>query len=62
MTKAQNRRKLGRLGEVVPQHVSDNGRNPSMAGVSVGADDGIRTRDPHLGKVLKLVSSVAPVS
>ncbi len=25
---------------------------------SLGADDGIRTRDPHLGKVLRAVSSV----
>src|SRR5690606_14155138 len=25
---------------------------PQQAGVPIGADDGIRTRDPHLGKVM----------
>src|SRR5271165_3393830 len=29
-------------------------------GLSPGADDGIRTRDPHLGKVLGMVQPVRP--
>ena len=29
-----------------------NNRTPCVAGGSIGADDEIRTRDPHLGKVM----------
>ena len=28
---------------------------------SIGADDGTRTRDPHLGKVMEFVHCVQPV-
>ena len=27
-------------------------KSPPIGGLSIGADDGIRTRDPHLGKVV----------
>jgi hypothetical protein len=30
-------------------------KNPQVSASFVGADDGIRTRDPHLGKVAKMV-------
>jgi hypothetical protein len=30
----------------------ENTRTPCSAGGSIGAEDGIRTRDPHLGKVM----------
>jgi putative transposase len=32
----------------------------AVACTSIGADDGIRTRDPHLGKVIRLVQCVHP--
>jgi hypothetical protein len=35
-----------------PLSTTSSRRNPCRAGVSRGADDGIRTRDPHLGKVM----------
>ncbi len=34
------------------QSSQENQINPCLAGGSVGADDEIRTRDPHLGKVM----------
>ena len=43
----------GHDGQLTPlSFVALTRRNPSIAGVSCGADDGIRTRDPHLGKVM----------
>ena len=39
-------------GENVAQSCQENQTAPCWAGGSFGADDEIRTRDPHLGKVM----------
>jgi hypothetical protein len=40
------------LGEATMAERARNARSGAFAPESRGADDGIRTRDPHLGKVV----------
>ena len=44
-------------GEGTPSHLGrdhpENDENPLFRGHSRGADDGIRTRDPHLGNPIR---------
>ena len=39
-----------RIATTHPANVKDPGQEPGV--FHIGADDGIRTRDPHLGKVM----------
>ncbi len=46
----RHRRSSSRIATTHPANVNDPGQEPGV--VHIGADDGIRTRDPHLGKVM----------
>ena len=51
----------GRDGQAEQRHIAPDATNPLLGRGSLGADDGIRTRDPHLGKkkVMVLVHMVS---
>jgi hypothetical protein len=46
------------MGKTENPFNTENARTPCTAGGSIGAEDGIRTRDPHLGKVRTAVQPV----
>ena len=45
-------KRMGMMGKTENPFNTENARTPCTAGGSIGAEDGIRTRDPHLGKVM----------
>jgi hypothetical protein len=45
---------MGMMGSVQLAVPSEKAETPCSAGGFLGAEDGIRTRDPHLGKVMVL--------
>jgi hypothetical protein len=45
-------KRMGMMGKTENPFNTENARTPCTAGGSFGAEDGIRTRDPHLGKVM----------
>jgi hypothetical protein len=45
-------KRMGMMGKTENEFNPENTRTPCTAGGSLGAEDGIRTRDPHLGKVM----------